>query len=724
MKKSFLIFTMAVCYMSTAPVSAQVNPAILHLYNYSYFYGRQYYVLRSGRAQMFVQADKVDLGPSFTYLLFDAENASQSWRKANACNYTSTFGFTTSGLQVVMGGFPFTAVGQNLETKWVYEDGIPKVEAVWWAGGIRVTEKLFALAGANAFERTITLDAAKIVGPETVVARLGIPGGKDERVGNSLIYSGPKGRIAVAVPRTVAAVKVDSNYLEFTGIHLTPGARKQFATFVVAQIPESGMQAMISRIDSATSTNSFSPATREKWETLSAVSTSDSTIENLYNNARFTLPGYVSDVGILDAGVFEYGGQWIRDGSNTTLGLLRIGDFELAHALLKHMLDSMITESGATMIGSSFDRPEYEELDQMGELWQAMKSYYYWTGDSSLLKENAQKLIAMTRRPIQPMYLDSTGMVHDKREYWERSLSDAYELAYQVFVIQGLRDAVELAPIIGAEKYVPRWKEVADKMLHAMLHDPKMGLVSNGRLIKRRNVDGEIVDTVRYKGYIPGSPGLTESLQRLLPDASMALPISMGLVDPKSRLARNTLEELQQLWNSRWSTGGYDRYNTSSQPDQPGAWIFATEFMLNAEQEAGMYGLSRRSLDWLSSVQGGHTGAYFEEIPVIRAQEFSAGILPWCSAEIGTFVVKHWLGIRFVNGHLVIKPNLFPGSKKVAANLRFRKSRIKLVIDGEGRVKEALINGSVVKPDKDGAIVVPTDFNGGSIRIEVGVESR
>ncbi len=724
MKKSLLIFTLAVCWMSTRPGSAQTNPAILHLYNYSYFYGRQYYVLRSGRAQMFIQTDKVDLGPSFTYLLFDAQNAAQSARKVNACNYARESGFTTSALQVVMGGFPFTAVGQNLETKWLYEDGIPKVEAVWWAGGIRVTEKLFALAGANAFERTITLDGTKIVGPEKVALRLGIPGEKDQGVGNSLIYSGPKGRIAVAVPRTEENVKVDSNYLEIADIHIAPGSEKQFDSFIVTQIPDGGMPAMISRIDSVTSTNDFLPVTREKWKNLSAISTPERTTENLYNNARFTLPGYVSDVGILDAGVFEYGGQWIRDGSNTTLGLLRIGDFELAHALLEHMLDSMITKQGATMIGSAFDRPEYEELDQMGELWQAMKSYYYWTGDSSLLKENAQKLIAMTDRPIQPMYLDSTGMVHDKREYWERSLSDAYELAYQVFVIQGLRDAVEFAPMIGAEKYVTRWKGIAGKMLHAMLHDPKMGLVSNGRLIKRRNVNGEIADTVRYRGYIPGSPGLTESLQRLLPDASMALPISMGIVNPKSKLARNTLEELQQLWSSRWSTGGYDRYNTSSEPDQPGAWIFATEFMLNAEQEAEMYDLSRRSLEWLSSVQGGHTGAYFEEIPVIRDQEFTAGLLPWCSAEISTFVVKHWLGIRFINGHLVIKPNLYPNSKGVTANLRFRESRIRLEVQGAGRVKGALINGTFVKPDRDGAIVVPTEFKGGSIKIGVNGESH
>jgi len=52
---------------------------------------------------MFIQADKVDLGAAFTYLLFDAEDASQSARKDSACNYTSHSGFESSALRVVMG---------------------------------------------------------------------------------------------------------------------------------------------------------------------------------------------------------------------------------------------------------------------------------------------------------------------------------------------------------------------------------------------------------------------------------------------------------------------------------------------------------------------------------------------------------------------------------------------------------------------------------------------
>jgi hypothetical protein len=52
-----------------------------------FFYGREYFILRSGQAQMIVQADRADLGPAFTYLLYDAQDARQSVSKELAFNW-------------------------------------------------------------------------------------------------------------------------------------------------------------------------------------------------------------------------------------------------------------------------------------------------------------------------------------------------------------------------------------------------------------------------------------------------------------------------------------------------------------------------------------------------------------------------------------------------------------------------------------------------------------
>ena len=60
-------------------------------------------------------------------------------------------------------------------------------------------------------------------------------------------------------------------------------------------------------------------------------------------------------------------------------------------------------------------------------------------------------------------------MVHNRREFWERTFTDAYELAYQTYVIVGLRDAADLAPALGAEDRAAGWRREADRTLRAML---------------------------------------------------------------------------------------------------------------------------------------------------------------------------------------------------------------------------------------------------------------
>src|SRR5208282_3248939 len=151
---------------------AQDTPKVLDLQKRSFFYGREYFVLRSGRAKMIVQADRVDLGPAFTFILVDATNPSQTHRKDMAFNFAPPGGFTSSALQVVLGGYPFTALGNRTEARWVDLDEIPAVEAVWWAGGIRVTERIKALGNKGAFQRSIQLEGADLVGPEHVELRL------------------------------------------------------------------------------------------------------------------------------------------------------------------------------------------------------------------------------------------------------------------------------------------------------------------------------------------------------------------------------------------------------------------------------------------------------------------------------------------------------------------------------------------------------------------------
>jgi hypothetical protein len=280
--------------------------------------------------------------------------------------------------------------------------------------------------------------------------------------------------------------------------------------------------------------------------------------------------------------------------------------------------------------------------------------------------------------------------------------------------VLGLRDAAELAEPLQAQDRAARWRAEADRTLRAMLLHPSRALVEDGRLIKRRNADGRRVTNVPGWGEAD-APGRTEQTRLAEPDATTALPIALGLVDARSPLARKTLDDLEKLWSARWSGGGYERYHSSAQGDQPGPWPFASCFILRAQHEAGLFDRSRRTLDWLNSVQGGRTGAWFEEIPLTRSWAPKSGILPWTSGEISLFAVRHLLGVGFENGAPVIKPALYPNSPPVVANLRFRKGRLKLRITGPGPIRFAEVNGWRVEPDVGGAIRLPPEFEGGSV---------
>jgi hypothetical protein len=688
----------------------------------SYLYGRDYYVLRSGRAKMVIQCDKADVGPAFTYLLFDAVETSQSSRKDKAFNYAPPRGYSSSALEVLLNNFSFTALGHNTTTRWITENGIPSVEAVWWASGIKVCEIVSPVSLNGVFKRTITLEAADLVAEEYPILRLSLHAPAVLAENNVLIYDNKKSSIALTVERNAPAkISPSKDALEIGPIQLQPGEKKVIESYLFVKIPSEDIRSLSAKVESVEKwIQNDLQAALDRWKKSNVISTQDKAVQSMYDNCRFTLPAYISDNGKMDAGIFEYGAQWVRDSSNTALGIIHVGEFELARAVLDHMLKDMILENGTTMIAGGFDDPDREQFDQMGEFMHVMKSYVDWTGDVSLLIENRNKLIAMIERPLHPNFRNSTGMVHNRREFWERTFEDAYELAYQTWVIEGLRDAADLSVYLQAQSKAGQWRQEADRILIAMLNHPQMKLVDNGHLIKRRSTTGEVVDQLKFQGWMEGAPAKVESLSRLMPDATMALPIALNLIDPKSPLSKKTLDELEGLWNERWFAGGYERYHSSSQGDQPGPWTFATTFVMRAQHEAGLMDMSRRSFEWLYSSAGGRTGAWFEEVPLIRSQAFSSGLIPWTTAEVSYFIVHHLLGVKFVGNRMVIKPALYPSSPPIQADFRYRKARIRIEIDGSGLVTNAMVDGKVISPNKNGAIELPLSFAGGDVKIFTG----
>jgi hypothetical protein len=681
--------------------SAPTN-TVLGLNELAWFYGRSYFVLRSGPAQMIVQSDRADLGPALTYLLFDARDGRQSRLKSGALNWDKQTGVSHAALEVVLGGFLFTALGHRTEARWdVSEDGIPGVKTTWWAGGLRVSEFISARDEEGVFTRVVDVEGAHLAGAEEVSLRLRLPGPNLQAAGDVLIAALPHAMLAIGVPGPLhSRVDVAAGSVVIGPLTVQPGSKVRVNTALAVELapghPEAAAAQLRARLNTSGST--IAASTGDKWRAGSRILTRDQVVQGVYDRARFQLAGMVADDGTMNAGIFEYGAQWVRDTSNTALGMLHAGQFEATRAALVRMLTKMVSPDGVTMIANAFEKPDLEQFDQMGELLHLLKAYRDWSGDDSLIREHRELLLALVERPLRPEFRDATGMVHNRREFWERTFTDAYELAYQTYVILGLRDAADLAESLGTADRAPRWRAEADRMLQAVLRHPQMALVDNGHLIKRRKVTGEIADDpAGFKGFSPDVPLNTERVHRLMPDASMALPLALGVIDPQSSLGRGTLDFLEQLWNTRWSDGGYDRYHTSGQPDQPGPWPFATTFILRAQHDAGLLERSRRSLEWLNGSAGGETGAWFEEISSVRSQMRACGLVPWTSGEVTLFAVRHYLGVRFEGQNLVIRPQLFPGGPPVTADLRFRQGRLQLDITGEGDVKRVTYNGKSLK---------------------------
>ncbi len=700
------------------------TPSLLDLNKAAFFYGREYFILRSGRAQMLLQADRADLGPAFTWMLFDAQDAKQSARKERAFNFVPGEGFGSSALEVVLGGFPFTALGHRTDTRWVVADGVPAVEAVWWAGGVRVTERISALQAAGVFRRQVRLEGANLAGEEAVSLRLHLPPTGLRQKGNMLLREGGGARMAL-MRADANQLRVDptNDLFEIGPVVVAPGKSATVETLLLVQVPVGERAQLVARAGEFAGSNTARVIsdTARFWAAASSVSTRDRTVQEIFDKARFGLPGMIGLDGTMDGGILEYGAQWVRDSSNTALGALYAGHFEAARSVIERILTKMISRDGVTMIGESFESPDREQFDQAGELLHLLRCYRDWTGDDSLIRQHRELLIKVVERPLEPQFRDATGMVHNRREFWERTLEDGYELAYQTCVVLALREAAELAPALGAEDRAARWRAEADRIQQAMLAHSDRALVRDGRLIKRRNVTGAVADdTAGFPGFAPDVPLKTEHAHRLMPDASMALPIALGIVPARSELARRALKDLEGLWNTRWTDGGCGRYNTSGEPDQPGPWPFATAFILRAEHDAGNFKQSRRALEWLNTCPGGRAGLWFEEIPSTRAQSPYSGLIPWTSGELALFVVRHYLGVRFEHGALAIRPALYPGSPPVEADLRYRQGRLRLEVSGGGPVKSARVNGKKVNPGKDGVVRLPAGFAGGRVVIETG----
>jgi hypothetical protein len=165
------------------------------------------------------------------------------------------------------------------------------------------------------------------------------------------------------------------------------------------------------------------------------------------------------------------------------------------------------------------------------------------------------------------------------------------------------------------------------------------------------------------------------------PDSSCVLPIVHEFIDPRSDLAKNTLEFMEGLWNQRWDTGGYGRYNAESEADSPGAWPFASIFIARGFVEIGDHTNVWRVLRWLANAPGSVSGSWFEFFGNRIAPPYAQnGIIPWSWAEMVSLFVHHLFGVRPDLAGVTVRPRLLAGLDKMHATVRVGEHKITLEV--------------------------------------------
>jgi len=451
------------------------------------------------------------------------------------------------------------------------------------------------------------------------------------------------------------------------------------------------------------------------WKNKAQIKSDFKTIEKFFSASAFQLASMVSANGKMDASIWQYQREWVRDHSFMCLGMIYTGHFNLARKFLERLLNDFVSDEGDTIDSSEKRNNNEVELDQNGELLFTLNEYLKWTGDINFIKKYSEKIISVVEFPLNPEFLDEeTGLLHNSREYWERhsihGITDGFEFAYQMWVIKGLKAASSMA---GKCKFgnPDKWENEAKKLLHNLLDEEKSGLLDKGNLIKRRDREGHVSVTINPKGEngMPDViPLMKEGDHLLNPDSSIAQAIVYDIIDPKGEIAVRSIDTIEELWNQAWEGGGYGRYNVTSEPDSPGPWPFPSLFIARAYQKMRNSEKVEKVLTWLNEIPGRNSCSWFENYGERISPPYpQVGVPPWTWAEIIMLVIKDILGVEPEEDYVRINPALLSSMNHIKAKIAIRGMIIELKIVRKN------------KKMKSGEVLIPYINDNVSVSIEI-----
>jgi hypothetical protein len=455
---------------------------------------------------------------------------------------------------------------------------------------------------------------------------------------------------------------------------------------------------------------------KEFWSRSTRLEFSSDLLNRFYRSCRNQLPAVISTGARVDASIWQYNREWVRDHVWMAMGLLLAGWHDLARRLLDRLIRDFVTPEGDTIDSSERRHPNEVELDQNGELLYALDQYFCWTGDESLIRIHWKKIIALAEFPLLDIFRhEPSGLLVNSREYWERhgihGIEKGMESAYQFFVSLGLSSAAKLARRVGRDGQAARWDAEANRIKRAVLNDSRYGMIEHNRILKRRNADGIVPKTIEASaaaGLPPDGPLGSPGPHWIEPDTSTVLPIAFEFIPPESPLASETLKAMDLLWDQDWTGGGYGRYHASSEPDSSGSWPFPSLFVARAACENRSYQRVWDVLNWLDSMPGAVSGSWFEFYGHPHCPPFAqTGITPWTWGEILMLFIHHILGVRPQHDRIRIRPRLLSGLSCASAELRIKNTRLRLNIKRDPTVSHPVFrtNGRIISQLREEIVI-------------------
>jgi hypothetical protein len=610
----------------------------------------RYYFIGNGRIEAAIQHAPAGDGSLYGLLLMDPK---QLKMKREALTFDPETGIAKTMLDIFIEGAESPLERENLAIGWDGRQELPCVRVDWQTKQLAVSELFYCAELSCA--RVVREINLRNHSSETVACRIAT--GMQSR---SMLRS----------------------------VHLSPGDEADL--WILYSMDEGTAEVEFVFGDQQPSMDE----SKQFWSIATQVQLGLSPLDHLFKTAARQLPAMISRQGRIDASIWQYRREWVRDQAFMAHAVLLSGHPPIARVILERLLCDFVSEDGSTADSSEVRAPADAELDQNGTLLHVLHEYVLWTGDLGLVRSYWDRIVRTAEFPLQQIFREpASGLMFNQREYWERhsvyGIQPGIELAYQVFVAIGLVAAAGLARQIGRVREAERWQAEAMRIREAVLNHPTHALVGKRGFFKRRGIDGAIQEFIvpQPDAGLPQEVGLARDIPHPLnPDSSCALPIVYGFVPAASKIAKDTMDQLEDLWNQGWQFGGYGRYHMDSDPDSPGPWPFPSLYIARAHIECGAYRKALRVIDWLASLPQYPSGSFFEMYGHRIAPPYAQnGIVPWNWAEVIMLVTKNILGLQPEEDAIRIQPRLLPGMNCVKGSVPYRNRRIHFKFERNSR---------------------------------------